>query len=242
MEYTKEFRVPAYMVTADQFITPEYLLKEMVDSSREHSDIALGEEFGSSHFWILMSWVIDIMRMPRLDEKISIRTYVAGYKKFFIYRGFEVTGPNGEQLVHAMTVWTLMDPVARALIRIPKELFPDIDKPEKVHVPLRDFELRPDALLIRDHFLARRSDIDFNEHVNNAVYWRWVYDLVPYDQYKGLSIRRLDAEYKKEILLGDRVLIEGRVFYREERKVFEIRILDETGEELKALLLAEFQV
>ena len=52
---------------------------------------------------------------------------------------------------------------------------------------------------------ARRvaySDIDYNEHMNNARYVQWIQDAVPEDALAGAAALRLDINYLAELLPG----------------------------------------
>ncbi|RMF00390.1 MAG: hypothetical protein D6772_06465 [Bacteroidetes bacterium] len=49
-------------------------------------------------------------------------------------------------------------------------------------------------------------DLDFNYHLNNRYYLRWMLDAVPVEVLEKQTLRRLLIHYKREATLGDQLL------------------------------------
>ncbi len=207
MKESMFFSVPGYMVGRDGKMILHYLLEQVVDLSRKQSNRFLGTRFNEEHFWILMAWDVDVWRLPAVDEELYIETYIEGYRQFFIHRVYRVSDRDGNEIVFARSIWTLMDPGSRKLIRIPNETFPEIGKPTKKYLPLpKGSNAEPDKTYIGIR-TVRRSDIDFNLHVNNTVYLRWIHDLVSYEDVDGFLLNHVQIDYLKEIMPDEEILI-----------------------------------
>ena len=75
-------------------LTNRALLGMFEDVSSAHSDtIGCGvgniRETGLS--WVIMHWKIKVIRRPAYGEKITIKTWVAGMKKLYMFRQYPVS-------------------------------------------------------------------------------------------------------------------------------------------------------
>lgn len=95
--------------------------------------------------------------------------------------------------------------------------------PRKIKLPKGGTEAAP--------FEVKEYHLDTNHHVNNGQYVRMAMNTV----LLGSEVRQLRVEYKKQALLGDRII---PVVYEEEGQVF-VSLNDEKG---KAYAVVQFFV
>ncbi len=116
---------------------------------------------------------IDIRRLPKAQDKITIRTWCSGLKGVRFTRNYIVYDSVGEIMTQGKVETTTLDLVTRKIVR-PNQIngFDDFlyndnlengaEYPSKIAVPedIATVYTRP----------VRFSDIDYNGHVNNTVY------------------------------------------------------------------------
>ena len=80
-------------------------------STFQSEDLKLGIEYLSNiqKAWWLISWQIDILKMPKLGDKIEVGTWAYGFKGMYGYRNFVIMSPQKEILVRADSSWVFMD-------------------------------------------------------------------------------------------------------------------------------------
>lgn len=155
-------------------------------------------------FWVLSRAMVRIARLPSWGESVTLRTWPKGQDGLLFVRDFRMTSGSGETLLEASTGWLLLDTqhnkphMADALpISIPpNEGGHAIEGPLKKIRPLQgdksEFERK--VLL---------SDLDVNNHVNNARYVEWILDCYSADYVKSRTVRNLQINYLGEAVFGD---------------------------------------
>lgn len=79
-------------------------------------------------------------------------------------------------------------------------------------------------------FVVNYYDLDFNEHLNNVQYLKWMLEALPSDYLTSHDIKSLNILYRSECRLGDKVVSEVQQL---EENVFLHRLrLEADGKEL----------
>ncbi len=147
--------------------------------------------------------------MPKENQKITVTTWEEKPEALQLRRAYEITSENGENLVSGLTTWLIVDPEAHRIM--PAKNFtmreaPDFEtehncmKPGKILVP-KDMELW-------DERIIKYSDLDGNDHTNNARYGAFFDDAIP-EKYRSLNFTDLRLNYAKEAKLGQKLSIYG---------------------------------
>lgn len=124
--------------------------------------------------WVLNRIAVGIHRYPRYDEKLRIETWSRGIKGFKGYREFRVFDAANELLFTGSSLWLYVSVRTKTIVRVPTELaatFPQHD--DGVFCPeleSLDFAAPNGAASKVVPIAIRFSDIDVNDHVNNAAY------------------------------------------------------------------------
>ena len=129
--------------------------------------------------WIIYSYSIDIKKPIPYKSSINVETYLEGIKKFYACRVYKVYNEKNELVAEGKIIFLLIDLEKRRAVR-------------------EDLE---------SNISVRRSDIDFNKHVNNTKYLEWTMEATPeciLDEYSLISAK---IKYEKEVRLGDDVNI-----------------------------------
>ena len=160
---------------------------------------------GGRHLaWLLSSWQIVPVRFPRIDEEITITTSPYDFRGFLGYRNFTAKTLDGEVLVKAASIWTLVDMEKKRPAKPTQEILDGYPLMEKL-----DMEYAPRKIALigdgeeKESLKIRRYQIDSNRHVNNVEYVKMAMEFLPYKDDKCARIKELRAEYKKAAHYGD---------------------------------------
>lgn len=204
--YTFDSRVRYSETTPDGFLRMESLIDYLQDCSTFQSeDLGIGIGYMKERHiaWVVNFWQIDVLRLPRLGERIVTGTSPYELRGFLGMRNFMVETESGERLVNANSVWSLLNLDRMAPERVTKEmqegyeLFPKFSMeylPRKIAMP--------ENMTPHESVEVTPQMLDSNHHVNNARYVGLGMEFVP----EGKTIRRLCVEYRKQALEGDRIL------------------------------------
>ena len=202
--YSFDSRIRYSEVDENGYLTIEKLIDYFQDCSTFQSEF-LG--VGTLHLrernlvWVVNSWQIEIERLPKLTEKVTIGTFPYDFKGFMGYRNFFMQDEEGNYIAKANTLWVLLDSKTGKPTRpddehrnkyICEEKLPMEYGSRKVTIP-EEME-KGEAVEIKKHHL------DTNHHVNNGQYVKICMDSLG-EEVKNIS--RFKVEYRKQAFLGD---------------------------------------
>lgn len=150
--------------------------------------------------WLLGSWQVIIERMPKMSEEIYVSTIPYEFKGFLGYRNFMVKNKAGEILVRAASIWSLIDMKELKPLRITQELIEAYDIGEKLDMDYKPRKIRLIGTGERQEGIKiRKSQIDSNNHLNNAEYVSICLDFISSDK----RVKELRVEYKNAVYLNE---------------------------------------
>lgn len=143
-------------------------------------------------------------RWPEPEEPLEVITWpsrrTAGARA---WREFEIISATGERLVEAATVWLIVDLERRRPVRLPRFLLELNFPARETRIGLTAIPEPPSSPTEVRCRTVSAEDLDINEHVNNTAYIGWAETLAGWEK-----MRRFQADYIGEALLGDRITIE----------------------------------
>lgn len=152
---------------------------------------------------------LSFSRIPNFSEKVVACTWERFVKGPFFYRDYEIIGEDGELIVAGSSLWLLVDPNSREILR-----------PENLKIGTRQNEPRksacsecsrikmPDLLPIIGNRPIFYSDIDGNGHVNNAVYGKIASDFLP-EKCRCSDIKTFSINFNMEIRKNETLVVRG---------------------------------
>lgn len=159
--------------------------------------------------WVLMRQQANIHRMPILGEKLRVFTYPSGFEKLFTYRDYYVYNENNECLASATTTWMLMDTASRKPVRIPTAIVSILTQqtPDIPHLDRCAGKMpSPSETNIAGNRMVHWYDLDFNGHLNNVMYAKWMLEGLPASVLNQFAITGFQIHYKAEAHLGDMLI------------------------------------
>ena len=120
---------------ADGYLTIVALLNYFQDCSTFQSE-DLGVGVAALHdrgtLWVVNSWQIDIMRLPRLCDRVGIYTRPYDCRGFFGKRNFYMKSEDGEYLAKADSLWTYISAKDATPVRIDRDILEAYGREPKI--------------------------------------------------------------------------------------------------------------
>lgn len=151
--------------------------------------------------WIITDYLISLERLPRVGEKLVFKTEAKTYNRFFCYRSFWVFDQKGNLLVEIASVFALMNQTTRKLARVQDEIIAPYESEKQTTIKRMESILpveKGESMLMTSQFY----DIDENKHVNNAVYFQWLFSPLGFDFLTTFVPTKIRVRFEKEILYG----------------------------------------
>ena len=218
-----------------------FTLTSLIDAFQDCStfqseDLGVGFDVLTQHnlVWVINYWELNILRLPKLCDYVTVGTYPYDFKGCFGFRNFYMKDEKDEYIVKANSMWTLVDTISSRPSKAPQfisqayELEQKLDmtyNPRKVLIPKTNdvLTLEKDPIHIQLHHL------DSNHHVNNGQYVKLAMSALGEEE----NIASLRIDYRKQAHLGDTIY---PVVYKTDNKSI-VALYDENK---SAFSVAEF--
>ncbi len=160
------------------------------------------------YVWFLSRARVRIRRLPSWGESGVVETWHAAMDGLTYIRDFRMTDAAGNVLLGASTGWLLMDtenfrPHLPDALPIP---LPANDRGRALDEPLKKLVPLPAIRPVYGRTVLL-SDIDLNNHVNNARYLEWIFDCYDDAFVRSHAPGLIQVNYVGEATLGDSVAL-----------------------------------
>ena len=236
--FSREFQVCGYDVDHNCRITVSKLLSMMHETAWSHVTYLkkgwkeLQEE---GLFWAIAKLHLKIHKLPQWNDNIRVDTWAKARESIMFLRDYEVFSETGELLCCAISEWMLVDYRANKIARLEKSSTHLDYPPDRMafegrvpRIPRLEFPKIPafHPVLL--------SDLDMNQHVNNASYVRWVINQFSYDFYNQHQIKEAIISYTNQLKFGEKYCI---AMEKTESQHFNATLYNEDQKEVCKLLL-----
>ena len=149
---------------------------------------------------------VEINRLPKNNQKLLVETWAVFKKPEIITsREFEIKDEEGNVFIHACERLVYEDLQNGKLVRITPEMMGNYNPEPELQHKFRFAKLKEPAVYDREKPLAVRiTDIDFNDHVHNTVYFDYALDMLENTQEFISGFRIL---YKKPLMYKDAAMV-----------------------------------
>jgi len=174
---------------------------------------AHAEELGFGHsvlysknlFWVLSRIKLNIKKNPFWGENITLKTRPNGAESLFAFRNYYFYDESDNEIASGTSSWLILDEKMLKPQRI-SSILDNLYKNDENQIILQ--KIKPEGVETKKIFKnPLYSDIDVNNHVNNAVYASWVTDLFDIDFFKENEIKSIQINYLSESKIGDNLEI-----------------------------------
>lgn len=206
--YTYKTRVTFSRLDKTGKVPYHEILNYLQDCSTAQSqDLGIGVEYlhEKNKAWVLLAYKVQLFGELRLGDEIEVGTCPLDFGKVMATRQFFIKDKNGDFVVKAESVWSLIDICQRMPMRI---------RPEDVSKYIKDQAFESIGVSRKIKFsgtgeslgeiFVQGIDIDTNGHVNNANYLRMIYNYIP----SNADYNQIEIVYHKEAVEGEKILCE----------------------------------
>lgn len=159
--------------------------------------------------WVLSRLKVEFIRMPAAGEKITIETYPTPNRHLFFPRSHVFRDEKGEEIGRANSLWVTMDIHDRKIVKRDGVLAKMPDNAELKMAAGMPATVRPlDGEVKPGVVIPQYTDLDVNEHVNNAKYLDWCCNALGIEVLREKCIMSFDVNYDMEIRPGCEVRTE----------------------------------
>ena len=205
LTYQMKMKIPFDMADMNGHIKlPDVILLSLQVSGMQSielgvSDKAILEDYNL--VWIITEYDIEVVRLPRFAEEITIETEALSYNRLFCYRRFTIYDETGQELIHMMATFVLMDRDSRKVHAVEPEIVApyqsDFDK-KLIRGPKYELLEEP----VSKDYHVRFYDLDMNGHVNNSKYLDWIFEVMGADFLTQYIPKKINLKYVKEVRPG----------------------------------------
>ena len=210
--HTEEYTIATYEIDSSKKATIPALINLMQETAMQQVLIMKVSvwDLEKHHIsWVLMRLQLKINKIPQLGDRIKIVTNPSGFEKFFTYRDYRIYDDKDQLIASASSTWLMMDTIKRRMTRIPDFIL-DYQTPNETHPPLprplnklNPFEADQ---FIDKPFQVNWHDLDFNEHLSNVHYIKWMLETMEDEVLKKGQLQQLDLIYRSEALWKEELI------------------------------------
>jgi len=160
-------------------------------------------------FWVLSRVRVEIERLPRWSEKITLITYPREIDGLFALRDYEIYDSEGTRIISGSSSWLILDANTRRPVRL-NDLglnFVTNNRRALSVNPSKILDVKQSPIKIEE-LTVKASEIDVNHHVNNVRYIEWAYNTFPMAYHKENLIKVVEVNFLAEGKEENRIKVE----------------------------------
>ncbi len=209
--WEESFKIHTYEVDLHNRLKVSSIFNFMQEAAGSHANnlkIGYEELLKEGLFWVLSRIRIELLELPGFGEEIKILTWPKGTNKLFALRDFLIYNSHEEILGKATTAWLIIDRKTKRPQKIEPfaERFVSIEDKHALEVVPAKIAVPRNKELIYEKKVGY-TEIDVNDHVNNARYVEWIMDSFPKDVYEKNRLDLIQVNFLSESRLGEEIEI-----------------------------------
>jgi len=236
-EFEREVCIATYEVSAQSILKLSVMLRICQETSEQHlASLNIGYERLKAEglVFLITRTAVQIKRMPVHGETVVVKTHPCGVVGAQFYRDF-LFYSNGEKIIDVMQASVAANTETHKILH-PREFQKyNVDPSTNGTTAVRLNKINlPDDMPLQGKRPIRFSDLDYNSHLNNAVYGDIICDCLP-NGATGRQFSEIQINYVNESKLGETL----QVYAQEQDGVVTMYGDNERGKgfECKAILV-----
>jgi medium-chain acyl-[acyl-carrier-protein] hydrolase len=207
--YRERFVIRTYETCKNNRVTLPSYCNFLQEAAAKHFH-ALGQGPSTAEnigfTWVLMRLHLIVKEYVRWRDEVTVLTWPSGVRdRTTALRDFIVEDKWGEPLLQCASEWYYLD-IARMQVATLPDYCGSISSANALRADVPETSGRiPDFTSPRweSSFTVRKSDHDFNNHVNNAHYIEWILEALPKEWRDTRQVTELDISFKAGTRCGD---------------------------------------
>ena len=205
LTYQMKMKIPFDMADMNGHIKlPDVVLLSLQVSGMQSIELGVGDKTILENYnlvWIIAGYDIEVIRLPRFGEEITIETEALSYNRLFCYRRFTIYDEAGHELINMMATFVLMDRDSRKVHAVEPEIVGPYQS-EFSKKLLRGPKYQSLENPISQDYHVRFYDLDMNGHVNNSKYLDWIFEVMGANFLTHYIPKKINLKYVKEVRPG----------------------------------------
>lgn len=205
LTYQMNMKIPFDMADMNGHIKlPDVILLSLQVSGMQSIELGVSDKVILEDYnlvWIITEYDIEVVRLPCFAEEITIETEALSYNRLFCYRRFTIYDEAGQDLIHMMATFVLMDRDSRKVHAVEPEIVAPYQS-EFSKKLLRGPKYQSLENPISKDYHVRFYDLDMNGHVNNSKYLDWIFEVMGADFLTQYIPKKINLKYVKEVRPG----------------------------------------
>lgn len=208
LTYQMKMKIPFDMADMNGHIKlPDVILLSLQVSGLQSIDLGISDKDMLERYnlvWIITDYDIDVIRVPKFGEEMTIETEALSYNRLFCYRRFTIYDEAGNAIINMLATFVLMDRDSRKVHAVePKIVAPyEAEFSKKLIRGPKYPELKDST---SKDYHVRFYDLDMNGHVNNSKYLDWIFEVMGADFLMEHIPRKIHLKYVKEVRPGGQI-------------------------------------
>lgn len=204
--FTLTYKVTTSTCDSDGRLKLYSALQMMQDCSEMWIDSEPGvrEYFASQNMaQLLASRQVEVVRVPRYKEELTVTSSVYGMKPMFGFRNTFIYDAEGKPCYKTWSMGAFVDKATGKLKRVDDATIASMTLEPQLDMNYGDRRiiLPHEGGKVLEPVKVLCADIDYNRHMNNANYVRMAMELLP----EGSEVKGLRVEYRVAAKLGDQL-------------------------------------
>ena len=211
--YRQKIQIPSIATDCYDRLKTSMLLAYIQEVSGAHCT-ALGvgnpENAGRRLFWAVSRHRVQITRLPKAHETISMETWPCPTSRVAFPRSTVACDAAGEELFRSISLWILMDAETRTMV-LPGRSGVNVQgllTGNELTVP---GSMAPSNMERSTRRSVNFTDLDVNGHMNNTQHLNWVDDLLPSSFHREHPAKEFVICYLNEAREGQTVEMNWRL-------------------------------
>ncbi|AEV94806.1 acyl-[acyl-carrier-protein] thioesterase [Pediococcus claussenii] len=204
--FSEKHRILYYEGDQNAHVTLPMLVNMMVLASEDQSELlGVGPKKMSTTGlgWVVTQYQIKIKKMPKINEEVTISTEAINHNAYFCQRDFWISDKEGNELVHATSIFVMMDLQKRKMQKLIPEILEPYESEEVKQIIRLPKIIEPeDGEKLSHQYSVRYLDIDQNRHVNNSRYFEWMINTLDDEVLTNNFPSEVNVRYHVEVQPG----------------------------------------
>ncbi len=196
--FERKFEISEPLTDGYRRLHPAAILYMMQETAGDHcKQLGVQDENLGEKFWAVLRYRVEVDRLPRLGEIVTVRTWPLPTTRVAFPRAAEALDENGNRLFRLVSLWVLMDENDRQMVLPAKSgvSVPGMITGTELEIPAGIRAVPGEKMTAR---IVTEHEIDKNRHMNNTQYLSWAMELIPREFEKEHELRAFTACYFSE--------------------------------------------
>lgn len=209
--FSQTFEIQSHHIVRNFEASLQYLMGCMQHTAERHVDsmhIGWDDLHAKGCFWAIYRMGIQIERMPKKYDVVTVRTWANPPQRLIQPRSFEILDKDGNILLRAQSMWIILDEQTFKPLTIEDvagcgDAMYRMGDRNGFTMNLKIGSVDTAGLSPACTRTVLFSDIDGNRHVNNTNYVRWFIDSFSSDFLEHYSLRTIVINYTQQARIDD---------------------------------------